>query len=60
MTPEGKGNEIAPYGYYLQTFGDLKKLLGSDKDPRTPGQGMPQGWQRAAHVPGLRVGRLRV
>jgi len=33
MTPEGKGNEMAPYGYYRQTFGDPKRVLGSDKDP---------------------------
>lgn len=33
MTPESKGNQIAPYGYYRQTFGDPKQLLGSDKDP---------------------------
>jgi putative tributyrin esterase len=30
----GTGNDIAPYGYYRHTFGDLRKLLGSDKDPR--------------------------
>jgi putative tributyrin esterase len=30
----GSGNAIAPYGYYRHTFGDLSKLLGSDKDPK--------------------------
>lgn len=33
MTPGGKGNQIAPYGYYRHTFGDPKLLPGSDKDP---------------------------
>ncbi len=30
----GTGNAIAPYSYYRHTFGDLGKLLGSDKDPK--------------------------
>jgi len=30
---EGTGNHMAPYAYYRHTFGDLKALLGSDKDP---------------------------
>lgn len=34
MKPDGPGNAIAPYGYYLQTFGDPAKLPGSDKDPK--------------------------
>jgi putative tributyrin esterase len=34
MTPESGGNHIAPFGYYRHTFGDLHKLIGSDKDPK--------------------------
>jgi putative tributyrin esterase len=30
----GTGNAIAPYGYYRHTFGELSKVLGSDKDPK--------------------------
>ena len=30
----GKGNAVAPYGYYRHTFGDMCHLLGSDKDPK--------------------------
>jgi len=30
---EGEGDMIAPYSYYLHTFGNPKALLGSDKDP---------------------------
>ena len=30
----GKGNAVAPYGYYRNTFGDMSHLLGSDKDPK--------------------------
>ena len=30
----GMGNEIAPYGYFRHTFGELSKLLESDKDPK--------------------------
>ncbi|MBR1584288.1 MAG: acetylesterase [Clostridia bacterium] len=31
----GKGNAVAPYEYYVNTFGDPKKLLQSDKAPKT-------------------------
>ncbi|HPJ02450.1 MAG TPA: alpha/beta hydrolase-fold protein [Candidatus Limiplasma sp.] len=34
MTPEGGGNGVATYGYYRNTFGDPKRLSGSDKDPK--------------------------
>lgn len=30
----GAGNAIAPYGFYRHTFGDLTKVLGSEKDPK--------------------------
>jgi S-formylglutathione hydrolase FrmB len=30
----GEGNIIASYDYYRHTFGELQKLLGSDKDPK--------------------------
>jgi putative tributyrin esterase len=32
---EGDGNPVmAPYSYYRHVFGDLDKLIGSDKDPK--------------------------
>lgn len=31
---QGERNAVASYGYYRNTFGDLKKLSGSDKDPK--------------------------
>lgn len=31
---QGERNAVASYGYYRYTFGDLKKLPGSDKDPK--------------------------
>lgn len=34
MTPEGGGNNIAPYGYYRNTFGEPSRLLGTAKDPK--------------------------
>ncbi len=30
----GVGNAIAPYEYYRHTFGNMKNILGSDKDPK--------------------------
>lgn len=30
----GSGNAIASYEYYRHTFGDVSKVLGSDKDPK--------------------------
>lgn len=30
----GSGNAIASYGYYHHTFGDMSKVLDSDKDPK--------------------------
>lgn len=33
MAP-GSHTDLAPYGYYHHTFGELSQLLGSDKDPR--------------------------
>ncbi len=30
----GSGNGIAPYGYFRHVFGEMDKVLGSDKDPK--------------------------
>ncbi len=35
MEPEMKVPAMANYAYYVDTFGDLKKAAGSEKDPRT-------------------------
>lgn len=31
---EGEGNTVAPYSYYRHVFGELPRLVGSDKDPK--------------------------
>jgi len=31
---EGEGNQVAPYSYYVHTFGELNALIGSRNDPK--------------------------